>query len=534
MHLLAPSAGLTLCHTPQCRGRGRCVQSVCVCQEGFWGLDCSSTMGPDGRPALVLPGTAADSRTVAPPPLRPSFYIYDLPVSLTAWHFGMSGIKMDFGRLDGPTWVEMMLRSSHRSPTADGADYFVVPVAGGTRIAMLRSLIYAERNWPHFNESEASDLPPNHIVPPNCDDGGYGRSAADVAPLLKSASVPIKPGQPLAAALPRLLRRTVLMSCHGSHFGQFRGAHPDGPPYWWNASHGVRHLPYSLTGFYGWFVPGKDIRVPCEMYFGPNTPFKIDQPQSNVAGSELGELQGFPRPFSRCRAGWKWSRNRTRLFFQGAVTRPRPEVAYAHNVRMRAVDALGSLPGFALRESLVMHQDKRPQSSEDVDWDVHRSQFCLATDGNDGGWGSRDIEAISSGCIAVYVEDDVSRYMEEVVPHASFTLDVPESQIDQLPQLLEGRAGDLLELQKQTMCACRALMPVFTTRYHIFHIGWNSTEELKMQDSIGAFATFVDVLRARLRAREAGAAAADSALLRPTGAAVCDWPSSGGRDDVQS
>ena len=36
----------------------------------------------------------------------------------------------DFGRLDGPLWVEAALRSRHRTLDPADADFFILPVAG--------------------------------------------------------------------------------------------------------------------------------------------------------------------------------------------------------------------------------------------------------------------------------------------------------------------------------------------------------------------------------------------------------------------
>ena len=108
----------------QCRGRGKCVESVCICDPGFWGLDCSATLSPNGSFALLLGGGGKQGRDggpeLAPAPSRPSFWIYDLPVRLTAWQYGLSGLLQDFGRVDGPATLEAMLRSTHRSATPEG------------------------------------------------------------------------------------------------------------------------------------------------------------------------------------------------------------------------------------------------------------------------------------------------------------------------------------------------------------------------------------------------------------------------------
>lgn len=48
-----PCDGPQWCYN-SCRGKGRCVKHTCVCDEGFWGMDCSSTLSPEGRPVNLL------------------------------------------------------------------------------------------------------------------------------------------------------------------------------------------------------------------------------------------------------------------------------------------------------------------------------------------------------------------------------------------------------------------------------------------------------------------------------------------------
>ena len=70
-----------------CFGQGDCIDGVCRCFNGFWGLDCSSTRGQAGeitfsRAASAQAGPESHTHEFV---RRPSFYIYDLPYRLSAW-----------------------------------------------------------------------------------------------------------------------------------------------------------------------------------------------------------------------------------------------------------------------------------------------------------------------------------------------------------------------------------------------------------------------------------------------------------------
>lgn len=122
------------------------------------GLDCSTTMSPEGVPVNIE--AAGPEFVVRPPcphrPLRfppgcsawlpperlsslsrafrvylpclwscsqldevegpsPRIYIYELPTRFTTWQLGVAGPYQDFGRVEGFALVEAMLRSRHRT-----------------------------------------------------------------------------------------------------------------------------------------------------------------------------------------------------------------------------------------------------------------------------------------------------------------------------------------------------------------------------------------------------------------------------------
>lgn len=80
----------------QCSGRGECVRSYCQCHRGWTGADCSTPIVDAARRAAALPfrpGHAPDLLPLArahggaasPRGLRPSIYVYELPVRYNGW-----------------------------------------------------------------------------------------------------------------------------------------------------------------------------------------------------------------------------------------------------------------------------------------------------------------------------------------------------------------------------------------------------------------------------------------------------------------
>ena len=438
----------------QCRGRGVCELGVCVCEPGFWGLDCSSTRaaGPEPAAAALLRagGPQLQPHRPAGGLPRPRIYVYDLPASLSSWHLSVLGPDSDYGRRDGAAMLEAMLRSGHRTADPGKADYFVLPVSGGADVSRLRSLRYVAQRWPFFNASVARGVA-NHIWPTICDDGGIASS-----PELRGVMARAQPaggvgseadsGGPdgywasVLEALPLEIRHSIFLTCNGLHWGQVRGlvdAPRLGPPpaaaaaeaaaaeaatrgggvpgwRWWTPSGGVWSKLLEEVTYAGAFVPGKDIRLPWSSHAFEH------------AEQEHASDGGPPR----CRHGGRWAtpgleRRETALLWEGAVRRVRSSPngsgsPFPHNVRLRVVDGFrGAVPGFALRDSAFDAAAWGGASdpavggqarTEGLAWHLGSSQLCLATDGGGGGFGSRDIEALAMGCVPLYVNDDTARW----------------------------------------------------------------------------------------------------------------------------
>ncbi len=62
-----------------CSSRGTCVAGWCHCQEGFFGADCSLSLGEDGVPQVLADrGYKMRSR-------GPRVYMYELPPDMWTW-----------------------------------------------------------------------------------------------------------------------------------------------------------------------------------------------------------------------------------------------------------------------------------------------------------------------------------------------------------------------------------------------------------------------------------------------------------------
>ncbi|CAI7847398.1 unnamed protein product [Closterium sp. NIES-54] len=192
----------------ECHSRGVCVHGFCICNPGYFGIDCS----------LSKAGSIDRTRIVAAPPFSwpeglslptpapatsPLIYIYDLPPHVTSWSLLLGtppsspllssfsapshspGPKAgeggdDGGRVGGRgggegggewergaegveavLFLERLLRSPYRTADPYAAHFFLIPVlpwAGEASI--LRAVYYVRRLWPFWSNSNGA----NHLI----------------------------------------------------------------------------------------------------------------------------------------------------------------------------------------------------------------------------------------------------------------------------------------------------------------------------------------------------------------------------------
>ena len=89
--------------------------------------------------------------------------------------------------------------------------------------------------------------------------------------------------------------------------------------------------------------------------------------------------------------------------------------------------------------------------------DLSTSDFCIVPPGGDG-WSSRVDDAVRHGCIPVVIMDGVLMPFEGVLDYASFSLRVPEAEVEQLDTLLRA-------VPAARKAAMRAAMATLWTRF---------------------------------------------------------------------
>ena len=128
------------CNAP----RGACRAGVCICADGFTGIDCHPAPRPARKPEAMQPSAAPpapppDHIPSQPPARRPRIYVYDRPVPEdvhTFWRrdlghdaHGWGWSEGDSIYLGGAAFLSRLLRDPHhRTHEAAEADLFLLPL----------------------------------------------------------------------------------------------------------------------------------------------------------------------------------------------------------------------------------------------------------------------------------------------------------------------------------------------------------------------------------------------------------------------
>ncbi|KAK3265722.1 hypothetical protein CYMTET_25621 [Cymbomonas tetramitiformis] len=114
----------TFCYG-DCSLQGTCENGFCRCNPGYWGVDCG--LSHDAQGGLLLYGKPEPAEVP-----RPSFYIYDIPPMWTVFPrvegFVKDKLAMNY------LFLELMLRSVHRTLDPKKADFFYAPGMGDDKI----------------------------------------------------------------------------------------------------------------------------------------------------------------------------------------------------------------------------------------------------------------------------------------------------------------------------------------------------------------------------------------------------------------
>ncbi|KAG8458602.1 hypothetical protein KFE25_008399 [Diacronema lutheri] len=360
----------------RCNGRGRCVDSVCACDDGFWGADCTLRINPAGGYSLLDPPRPDHGVTAR-------VYVYELPGRFTTWLAAQSNAHEwthSWWFYDNDISLhQRFLASPYRTANPEEADFFFVP--------LYRSLGAYTAGWG-----------PGVITPK-----GWRAFSAAVDFVRKSAPFFAQPGG---------ARKHMMVITCDVGFGVLGE---------WQGKRFVHRsvLPAALSPLK--FIvqwggeptrPGHDLVIP------PRTP---PQEVISAAGGDhpyacayAGRKQGTPRAPTE--------RGGAFFFFRGKIILGNP--VYSQGVRQKVYRLHHQRDNWVISD----------QSSRNFYHEMATAQFCFAPTG--WGWGQRVFEAILSGCIPVVMQSDNAQPFEHILPWDRFAVMLNESHIPRLHEIL--------------------------------------------------------------------------------------------------
>lgn len=302
--------------------------------------------------------------------------------------------NLDFGRETSVNFLDRLLLSEYRTAMPDEADFFFVPsVDHNTESSRAEALEHVRQHAPEaWARSNGSD----HIFI------GANDLGADAY-------------FPNRTQHPDTQMRVIFLSHMGLWLGSRRGI---------------------ATGS---FIPGQDIVIP------PNqpqmegamrsSPYLNAGAAANASAAERAAALDAGAPEARPQL----------FFFAGTVHHNHPE----HNVRWAVENA-----------SLSHTRDMRivngfTATPRDFHAGMVSSRFCLGAPGQGGGWGRRATTGALHGCVPVFIQDNTSATLDELLPWRKFSLRYDEADIPHLHALLkqaEREPGRLQALQRSLAC----------------------------------------------------------------------------------
>mmetsp|Transcript_67121 Transcript_67121/g.212432 ORF Transcript_67121/g.212432 Transcript_67121/m.212432 type:complete len:568 (+) Transcript_67121:961-2664(+) len=382
------AANKGLCHVG-CSGRGVCKNGFCHCVPGYWGMDCSHSTGPGGKPQLW------DGHNADPNDIR--IFVYDF--GATGHHLVMQGVIRhqgvgdagetgDFGRYTEFALRERIMASRFRTLDPLEADFFYIPNQNSwISWAVVREVM---TRWGHFNRTGGR----GHLFFSSQDYGMF--ETFRYWPTSLEKAYPEEP----AVNIPALMKEVVLMQ----HMGQAVGTKSRG-----------------TARFRGCHRPDHDIVVP---------------PPQTISHNEIAEHVPYVNKLLP-------KEKRSLVFFAGStLLNARAE----DNVRKAVHDAL---VGSSRAADVVFHA--KGTTREGYLRGMREATFCLGLPGQGGGWGRRSTFCALFGSVPVEVQDNRAFAFSTLFAPVSIAVNVPEEKIPQIEEIMRSIPQKEVEFKKKNL-----------------------------------------------------------------------------------
>ena len=159
----------------------------------------------------------------------------------------------------------------------------------------------------------------------------------------------------------------------------------------------------------GAFIPGQDIVIPSNQpqMVGAlhSSPYLNADAAANATAAERAEALDAGAPPARPQL----------FFFAGTVYNR----SWAHNVRWAVENASAGHPDMHVVAG----------STPAFHAEMVSSRFCLGAPGQGGGWGRRATTSALHGCVPVFIQDNTSATLDELLPWRQFSIRYDEAQV---------------------------------------------------------------------------------------------------------